>query len=203
MKEEEEESNRIESTVNEFFNQTVAVSLSLLEEERKSYFENEDDRNSRERKRRRRGNEEKESRKWNKMKEEEEESNRQSMNFFIKPWLFRALEEERKGYFENEDDRNSRERRRRRRGIRCDAAARECKRRSEPFRFIKFNDESPANRWHMRSLINRPRADRNGCNELSPRKGENIPGDSGKEERSNCSRSNRDAQLCSRLNFIR
>ena len=34
------------------------------------------------------------------MKEEEEESNRQSMNFFIKPWLFRALEEERKGYFE-------------------------------------------------------------------------------------------------------
>ena len=141
MKEEEEESNRIESTVNEFFNQTVAVSLSLLEEERK-------------------------------------------------------------GYFENEDDRNSRGRRRRRRGIR-DAAAGECKRRSEPFRFIKFNDESPANRWHMRSLINRPRADRNGCNELSPRKGENIPGDSGKEESSNCSRSNRDAQLCSRLNFIR
>lgn len=25
------------------------------------------------------------------MKEEEEESNRQSMNFFIKPWLFRAF----------------------------------------------------------------------------------------------------------------
>ena len=137
---------------------------------------------------------------------------RKKKNRIDSQWIFLSnrgcfalslLEEERKGYFENEDDRNSRERRRRRRGTRCDAAAGECKRRSEPFRFIKFNDESPANRWHMRSLINRPRADRNGCNELSPRKGENIPGDSGKEERSNCSRSNRDAQLCSRLNFIR